>query len=226
MAGETSRVLVWDWALRLFHWAIVLLVGLMWWSAETDRMDLHTKLGMIVVGLVAFRIIWGVIGPPTARFATMIAGPKAIAAYVQDLLGRRHKPGLGHNPLGTLSVFALLLALVAQVGSGLFAVDVDGLNSGPLSTLVSFETGRQLAEIHELSFKALQVLVLLHLAAIVTYLVVFKDNLVRPMLTGRRARSDFKSEELPDNKASLWRVLLAVALAYGVMAAVWFSGQT
>lgn len=225
MAGETPRVLVWDWAVRLFHWLTVLLVALMWWSAENGVMDLHTKLGMILVGLVSFRIVWGLIGPRTARFGSMLAGPKAIAAYAGDLIGGRHRAAAGHNPLGTLSVFAMLAALCVQVGTGLFSVDVDGLYSGPLSTRVSFETGRQLAKIHETSFNILLVLIGLHVAAIIAYLVFFRDNLVRPMVTGRRAQSDFGDEVPGDNKAVWWRVLIALVIAYGVMTAVWFGGQ-
>ena len=81
--------------------------------------------------------------------------------------------GFGHNPMGTLSVIAILAALFVQVGTGLFAVDVDGLESGPLATLVSFEAGRQAAEIHEVSFNILLGLIGLHVAAIVTYLIFF-----------------------------------------------------
>lgn len=129
MSADSSRVLVWDWAVRLFHWLAVLLFVLMWWTAENWIMDWHRRIGMMLVGLLTFRIVWGLIGPPSARFAAMIAGPGAILAYIRTLLSGGHKASAGHNPLGTLSVFAILVALCTQVGTGLFAVDVDGLES-------------------------------------------------------------------------------------------------
>jgi len=224
MSADTPRVLVWDGALRLFHWITVLLVGLMWWTAENGIMDWHRRMGMMLVGLIAFRLVWGLIGSPTSRFASWRAGPGAILAYLKDLRGGVHRPGFGHNPAGTLSVIAMLLALCVQVGTGLFSVDVDGLESGPLAGLVSFEAGRQAAEIHEVSFNILLALIGLHLAAIVIYLIVFKDNLVRPMVTGRRARADFGEAAVSDSKASWPRVLIAVAVAFAAMSAIWALG--
>ncbi|HPF23988.1 MAG TPA: cytochrome b/b6 domain-containing protein [Hyphomonas sp.] len=224
MSADSSRVLVWDWAVRLFHWLAVLLFVLMWWTAENWIMDWHRRIGMMLVGLLTFRIVWGLIGPPSARFAAMFAGPGAILAHIRTLLSGGHKASAGHNPLGTLSVFAILAALCTQVGTGLFAVDVDGLESGPLARFVSFEAGRQAAEIHEISFNILLALVALHVVAIVSYLVFFKDNLVRPMVTGRRARADFDGAPVADNKASPQRVLVALVLAFAAMSAVWFAG--
>ena len=112
----------------------------------------------------------------------------------------------------------MLAALCVQLGTGLFAVDVDGLESGPLSTLVSFEAGRQAAEIHEISFNILVALIGLHVAAVAVYLIFFKDNLVRPMVTGRRASADFEAgETLADNRLSWLRLAIAVAVAFAAM---------
>ncbi|MEZ6001894.1 cytochrome b/b6 domain-containing protein [Hyphomonas sp.] len=216
MAGST-RILVWDGALRLFHWSAVLLVAAMWWTAENGIMDWHRRMGMILFGLLTFRIVWGLIGPQTARFGSWRIGPAAILGYIRNLRSGTHTPSFGHNPMGTLSVIAILAALFAQVGTGLFAVDVDGLESGPLATLVSFETGRLAAEIHETSFNILLALIVLHFAAIVTYLVFFKDNLVRPMVTGRRAASDFGEGAISDAKLSWLRLAIAVAAAFAAM---------
>ncbi|KCZ47796.1 MULTISPECIES: cytochrome b/b6 domain-containing protein [unclassified Hyphomonas] len=216
MAGST-RILVWDGALRLFHWSVVLLVAAMWWTAENGVMDWHRRMGMILVGLLAFRIVWGLIGPQTARFGSWRIGPAAILGYIRNLRSGVHKPSFGHNPMGTLSVIAILAALFVQVGTGLFAVDVDGLESGPLASLVSFEAGRQAAEIHEISFNVLLALIGLHVAAIVTYLFFFKDNLVRPMVTGRRASEDFGDASLSDARLSWLRLTIAVAAAFAAM---------
>lgn len=217
MAGS-SLILVWDGALRLFHWSTVLLVAAMWWSAENHMMDWHRRMGMILVGLVTFRLAWGLLGPRTARFTSWQLGPGAMLGYLKSLKRGVHKPSFGHNPIGTLSVIAMLAALCVQLGTGLFAVDVDGLESGPLSTLVSFEAGRQAAEIHEVSFNILVALIGLHVAAVAVYLIFFKDNLVRPMVTGRRASADFEAgETLTDNRLSWLRLAIAVAVAFAAM---------
>ena len=224
MAGH-NRILVWDGALRLFHWSTVLLVAAMWWTAENGIMDWHKRMGMILLGLISFRLVWGLLGPRTARFTSWQIGPAAILGYLKGLTGGAHKPSFGHNPVGTLSVIAMLLALCVQVGTGLFSVDVDGLESGPLASLVSFEAGRQAAEIHETAFNLLVILIGLHIAAIVTYLVFFKDNLVRPMVTGRRASEDFEAgQTLADNKLSWPRLAIALAIAVAVMWAVFNGG--
>ena len=224
MAGS-NRILVWDGALRLFHWSTVFLVAAMWWTAENGIMDWHKRMGMILLGLISFRLVWGLLGPRTARFTSWKIGPGAILGYLKGLTGGAHKPSFGHNPMGTLSVIAMLLALSVQVGTGLFSVDVDGLESGPLASLVSFEAGRQAAEIHETAFNVLVILIGLHIAAIVTYLVFFKDNLVRPMVTGRRASEDFEGgETLADNKLSWPRLAIALAVAVAVMWAVFNGG--
>ncbi|MEO1964069.1 cytochrome b/b6 domain-containing protein [Hyphomonas sp.] len=216
--AKANRILVWDGALRLFHWSTVLLVVAMWWSAENHMMDWHRRMGMILVGLVTFRLAWGLLGPRTARFTSWQLGPGAMLGYLKSLKHGVHKPSFGHNPIGTLSVIAMLVALCVQLGTGLFAVDVDGLESGPLSTLVSFEAGRQAAEIHEISFNALIALIGLHVAAVAVYLIFFKDNLVRPMVTGRRASEDFGDVPLSDAKLSWLRLAIAVAVA---LAAMW-----
>ena len=119
--------------------------------------------------------------------------------------------------MGALSVLALLAVLVVQVATGLFAVDVDAIEAGPLSDRVSFETGRLLAKWHHWSFTALEVLVVLHLAAVVFYLVYKRSNLVGPMITGRR----WFASDPALRFAPWWRVLLVALIAFALMA--WVS---
>lgn len=182
MADDGVRVALWDLPTRVVHWALVLLIPFSWWSAEEHHMDWHRTSGYFIVGLLVFRLIWGVVGSSTARFAGFVRGPRTAIAYARGQ-GERV---LGHNPLGGWSVGAMLVVLVTQVGLGLFAVDTDGLESGPLSHWVSFDTGRTAAELHEINFKLLQGLILLHIAAILFYLFVRRDNLIAPMIGGRR----------------------------------------
>ena len=174
---------IWDAPTRLFHWLLVMLIAFSWWSAEARRMDWHRYSGYAILGLLVFRIFWGFTGASTARFAGFVRSPAATVRYL-----RGDEPaGAGHNPLGAWSVLAMLALLVLQVGLGLFAVDVDGFESGPLSDRVSFEAGRQAAAWHHLAFNALLALIALHVVAIAAYLVFRGKNLVGPMITGARA---------------------------------------
>lgn len=182
MSGA-DRARVWDLPTRVAHWSIALLVPFLWWTAEEGRLDLHIPAGLAMLGLVVFRLIWGIVGSSTARFATFVKGPGAISAYLR---GRAPAP-LGHNPLGALSVVAILVVLAAQVGLGLFATDEDGLSPGPLAHLVSYETSEAVTEVHENMFNILLVLIGLHIVAVLFYLVVRRRNLVGPMLTGSGA---------------------------------------
>ena len=201
---------VWDLPTRLFHWSIVLLVGFSWWSAETGQMDWHYKSGLTALVLLVFRILWGFVGGSTARFARFIKSPMTATAYL-----RRSKDAPvrgGHNPLGGYSVIAMLLALVIQVGTGLFAVDVDGIESGPLSYLVDFDQGRSAAAVHHLAFTLVQVLIVLHLLAIAYYRLRGR-RLIVPMITGRDPQ--VAAGEVTGGGALRAVVVLAIALGIG-----------
>jgi cytochrome b len=200
---------LWDGPTRIFHWMLVVLIGFAWWAGETDHMDWHRLAGYAVIGLVVFRLIWGFVGSASARFASFVKGPAATLAYMRTLPSRAHAAMPGHNPVGALSVLALLAVLIVQVVTGLFSVDVDGLESGPLSDRVDFDTGRLFAHWHHWSFTALQVLVAMHVAAVIFYAVHKRADLVRPMITGR---SRFYTD--PGLKfAPVWAALLAAAAA-------------
>ncbi|MGA0606724.1 cytochrome b/b6 domain-containing protein [Phenylobacterium sp. VNQ135] len=222
MAGSEAgvRARLWDAPVRIVHWLVVVLVAFSWWASE-DHLNWHRWSGYAILGLVAFRILWGFAGAGAARFSSFVKGPGKVAAYVRTLPERAPSNVPGHNPLGGWSVVALLLVLATQVGTGLFVVDIDGFEGGPLTHLVSFETGRALAEVHELSFRILQVLVAVHVLAVLFYLFYKRTNLIGPMITGRR--------RFPQDPglagAPVWRLLvciaLAAALAYAASKAFW-----
>lgn len=180
-------------------------------------MDWHRRLGLTMFSLIMFRLVWGITGTWTARFVPMIRRLRHVPSYVGDLLARRHSPSFGHSPIGTLSVFALLAALCVQVGTGLFSVDVDGLESGPLAILISFKTGRELADIHELNFNILITFIALHIAAIAFYRLVLKDHLIRPMVTGRRSDVEPLTEIKVRPVALLATVAIVAASLYAVL---------
>jgi len=216
---DLTRVRIWDAPLRLVHWLIVVCVATSWWTAENDELDYHRYSGYILLGLLIFRLYWGFVGGDTARFANFIKGPKAILAYVRNLpqrAGTAHFSVQGHNPLGALSVVVLLLLLIAQVSLGLFAGDIDGIESGPLSSWVSFETTRTCAELHEKLFDVLMIFIALHVAAVFFYLIFKRDNLIATMIHGRRA---FPKEQSPQLRFASWPRLVAGVVIAGIV--VW-----
>lgn len=212
-APRTIRT--WDLPVRLFHWLLVGLLAFSWWSGEKHEMEWHRLSGYAVLTLLVFRLFWGFAGSRTARFRQFVRGPGTVMAYARTLGSRGGHASDGHNPLGGWSVIAMLAALLAMVVAGLFAVDVDGFESGPLADWVSFDQGRAAAEVHEAVFTAILALTALHVAAIVFYLAVKRRNLVRPMMTGHRACGETDMAE--DVHWSPPRALIGLALA-GVVA--------
>lgn len=177
---NSQRIRLWDLPTRLFHWLLVLAVIAAVVSGQVggSLIDLHGKIGLAIVGLIAFRIVWGFAGSTYARFAQFFPTPAQIKRYLKG-----EWRGLGHNPLGGLSVFTLLLLLALQVGSGLFAND-DIAFAGPLSELIDKALSDRLSGIHELLSNVLITFVVLHIGAVGFHGHVKKDDLVKPMLTG------------------------------------------
>jgi cytochrome b len=210
--GAGIRARLWDAPVRVVHWALVLLLAFSWGAAEFDQMLLHRVSGYAIIGLLVFRILWGFWGSRTARFASFVKGPGRTVAYLRTLPNRSPTDVPGHNPLGAWSVLAILAVLGFQVTTGLFAVDVDAFEAGPLSDRVSFETGRAIADLHETSFTVLQVLVAVHVVAVLYYLIWKRSNLIGPMVTGRRRFAADPGLTF----APWWRVLATAAVAAAV----------
>jgi len=186
--GVGKVVTVWDLPVRVVHWSLVALVAVLMVSAKLGEMQIHGKAGLVMIGLVLFRLCWGVVGTPNARFVSFLRGPGAVASYAWAFLRGRAPRHLGHNPLGGWMVAVLLTVLLVQAVLGLFATD-DILFDGPLAHLVSSSTSAFLTGLHKLLFKALLALVGLHVLGVLAHLVVERENLVRPMLTGRKRLS-------------------------------------
>jgi cytochrome b len=179
-AHGTTRIRLWDLPVRIFHWSLVIAVLVAFVTAKLggDWMDWHGRAGLAIVGLVTFRIVWGIVGSTHARFLSFAPTPSRLRAY---LTGRWH--GVGHNPLGALSVFGLLGLLAVQAGTGLFAND-DIAFDGPLSGLVEKARSDSLTGLHHDLSNVLLVLLGLHIVAIAFYLLVKKHDLIKPMVTG------------------------------------------
>lgn len=215
--AQTDRVRVWDIPTRLFHWLIVFVFTFSWWSAENHEMEWHFWSGSIALGLILFRLIWGVIGGSTARFTYFVRSPRKVVGYLRS--NPAEGRAAGHNPLGAYSVIALLALLVLQVGTGLISSDTDGLYPGPLNHFVTYETSELATSIHEISFNLLLILIGLHILAILFYTGVRKHGLLRAMITGADAGIDASNGALIP--APLWRLGLAMLIAAGL--AWWIS---
>jgi cytochrome b len=212
---ELRRVKVWDLPTRLFHWLLVALTVATFVTGFKggdliEWIEWHGRFGLAIVGLLAFRLAWGVIGSTYARFTQFVPGPARVSAYLR---GRWH--GLGHNPLGAFSVLTLLALMLFQVGSGLVADDSISF-TGPLKSLVSQDTSDRFTGLHRQGIWLIVGMVSLHLASIVFYFVVKKNDLLRPMLTGTKVVSD---PALESARGGGWLAfIVALAIAVG---AVW-----
>ena len=191
---------------RLVHWTLAGLIAFSWWSVHNHHTDWHIWSGVAILTLLIFRLLWGFVGSSTARWTGFIRGPRAIANYL-----RGGWYGIGHNPIGALSVIALFLAVAIQVGLGLFAEDQDGIYTGPLSGLVSTETSDRVAGVHEAWFNVILGLVVVHLAAILFYRLRGK-SLVTPMITGK-AEADPRAQPMRPGK--WWIALICLGIAIG-----------
>ena len=183
---EARKIRVWDPALRFYHWTLALLVVVNWLLGQfgPNVMTLHFSLGYAILALLVFRIIWGFVGPAPARFGTFLRGPSAVAGYLRHVLDRSPSHWFGHNPLGALSVIAMLLALIWQVGTGLISDPEDFVNVGQLAGDVPGWLSRKAVGWHSLGGSIVLILLFLHVAMILFYRLWKNEDLVRPMITG------------------------------------------
>lgn len=202
---------VWDLPTRLFHWSLVGLITFSWFSNEMGWIDYHMRSGMAVLTLVLFRLIWGLIGSPTARFWNFLTGPRTTIKYFKGLVSGGEDKWFGHNPGGGWSIIALLGLVATQGSLGLFAND-DIFSEGPLAHLVSKRTSDTLTGLHEETFEILIVLIALHVGMILFYKYFKKDDLIKPMITGTKSWEG-DAPRLLNSWSQIWRGLLALGLA-------------
>jgi cytochrome b len=212
--NSTHRVRIWDLPTRFFHWALLLcVVGLVTTGKiGNEWMVWHFRLGYCVMTLLLFRIIWGFVGGKWSRFASFIYAPGSVIAYLKGQGKPEHSAG--HNPLGFASVFALLLILMAQVGTGLISDD-EITNQGPLARFVSGARVSLATWWHkDIGQYAIFALVALHVAAILFYLYKKKENLIRPMISGDKEMTQ-AVESAKDTAGSRIAALVVLALCGG-----------
>ena len=218
-APGRQQLKVWDPWVRLFHWLLVIGLVLAWYSAEYGFGELgktwHMRIGTAVLGLIVFRVLWGLVGSQTARFSHFVKGPGAVRAYLQAARRREPTP-IGHNPVGGWAVVVLLLLAAAQPITGLFASD-DILASGYLANDVPAGVQDAIGGLHKDLFWVLLGFVGLHVVATIGYLPLKGENLVRWMISGRRpAPAGWREPWF----ASPVRALACVVIAAGVALAI------
>jgi cytochrome b len=218
-----QRVRVWDLPLRLFHWLLAACLVGSFVSVKTGSMDWHFRFGYAVLTLIVFRILWGVVGPRYARFSSFLFGPAALLA---DLRGSPAAPRtLGHTPLGSLSVFALLIVVAVQATAGLFTSD-DIASEGPLARLVPNATVETAGWLHHFNEALILALVALHLVAILFYRIFRRKSLVKPMVLGDRLLPAVRGEPEPaalaarDDVTIRLRALAVAAIAVAIVACI------
>jgi cytochrome b len=193
-AAHAEPVLVWDAAVRAFHWLMVLCFAGAWITAESEHWRLlHVTLGYTMAGLVVFRLLWGVLGTRHARFASFVRGPRAVAAYLRSLWQRRPQHHSGHNPAGAWAVLGLLGLSALVVFSG-WATYEEIWAHWP-------------EDLHEGAANALMALVVVHVLGVLVSSLLHGENLVRAMVSGRKQHAP-----PADAIARSWRAVAALLL--------------
>jgi len=198
----SQRMLVWDIPTRVFHWLLVASFAGAFLTAESERYrDIHVLLGYTLLGLIAVRVLWGFIGTRYAQFRSFLFNPREIADYVRSLLKARPQHYVGHNPAGSIAVFALL---------GL------GIATGVTGVLIYQDIGGDLLEEwHDLASYAMLAVVVVHIAGVLISSVMHKENLVRSIITGfKSARPD---QGIRRTHAWLGIIMLAAAVTFWVV---------
>jgi cytochrome b len=209
---------VWDLPTRLFHWLLVVLIALQYATAEFHVLDMdwHLRFGYATLALIVFRILWGFLGSQTSRFREFVRGPAAVLRHTAALASNKATASVGHNPLGGWSVLVLLASVLLQAVSGLFASD--GIDTqGPLSDRLTNAAVKTWSRIHEWNQDVLLVLIALHVLAIALYYLMRDENLVGPMLTGRKVIT-----AVPLRFVGIVRALGLFAIAAAAVAALVF----
>ncbi len=217
-----KKVKVWDLAVRVGHWVMgALVLGAFLTADEDATLPLHTRLGLAVLGLVVFRLVWGFVGSTHARFRDFVRSPRTVLAYARRYVRGRPERHLGHNPLGSVMVLALLAALLLVTLTGLATV-LGPEWDGPLAGLLSKDAAHAVKEVHEASAGLLVVLVVLHVGGVLLSSLLERQNLVAGMVTGRKRAS--AAEPVPGEPPLVARLAgLVVALVLGalVVLALW-----
>jgi cytochrome b len=180
------KIVIWDAPTRLFHWLAVALIAAAYGTWRLNWMDWHAWIGDALLALVLFRLLWGFFGSETARFSSFLASPRAAARHLARLLRREPDRQIGHNPAGGWMVILLLALLLGETLTGLY-INNDVADAGLFTELVPAPVANLITALHAALWQALLAAVALHLLAIGVYAAIKHQNLLLPMITGRKS---------------------------------------
>lgn len=221
---ETKSLRVWDLPTRIFHWLLALsvLLGYVTGGESGIMFALHVGVGHFILLLLLFRILWGVIGSPYSRFADFVYSWRSIRDYLKSLTRFRPVHFAGHNPLGGLMVLAMLLLLLAIIGSGLSAAAARGYQAGSPLIAATGSGSRRMGDIHQILGNVIMILAGVHVAAVLGHWLLARENLVRAMITGRKKLAAMTAA---DDRPFAGRNRLAIMAALVLLAAIGLFGQ-
>lgn len=212
-----KKIQVWDLPIRLFHWALVVMIVVCVCTIDYEEVTAHQYAGVFVLILLLFRIIWGLIGSSTAQFWDFVKGPKAAYDYFRYDITKTE----GHNPMGAYMVMFMLAVLLVQTITGLFLTDNTYLHQdSPLYKLISSNTRSYLKTIHQYNLYVIYGMVALHVGVIAIYLLLKGQNLIKTMIVGSRKKEEWHTpmaQELKGNRpwlALIIFIILGVAIPY------------
>jgi cytochrome b len=207
-----QRLYVWDFPTRLFHWLLVTAVCAQYLTAEIldNAIQWHFYGGYFILGLVIFRVLWGIWGAYYARFNQFVCSPRGTWQYVKNFKETTYTTTTGHNPMGAYSIIFILSILLTQSLSGLFITD-DIFHSGPYYSAVGESTRDLMNWIHHQGFNAIALFLVLHLSAILVYKIFKKQNLLASMLHGHKTLN--KSDSSPSAKDHYLRFVAFAAIS-------------
>ena len=216
-----KTISVWDIPVRLFHWSLATSILMSFITAQIggNAMEWHKRIGYFVIGLILFRVVWGFVGSYHARFKNFVYAPATVINYAKNLFKKDSAHYVGHNPMGGLSVVALIASVGLQTVTGLFSND-DILLEGPYASMVSKAFSDQMTRLHQLNSDLILILVGLHLSAIVFYAMFKKEQLIEAMLTGKKdidpsIDGQFEAE-MPEEARSAWLPWSIIVVVGGV----------
>lgn len=209
-----KKHLIWDLPLRIFHWALVITIFGSWYTSEQDNglIDLHLTFGYVTLGLITFRVLWGVWGTKHSQFKNFVPTPYRLISYLKKEERSQTTHSAGHNPAGSLMVVFMLTLILLQAISGLFMND-DIFTSGPYYGVVDGDIEAVLVYIHRNSFDFILGAIALHILTIMFYKKVKKKSLVLPMITGKKSSEDVPEKHAIKHSKIVMALIIALAVA-------------
>lgn len=211
----TKKLFVWDLPVRLFHWFLLISLLSAWYTSdgERDLIDYHLKIGYFTLGLIIFRIMWGIFGTQYAKFSQFFPTKAKLLSYLNKSKQNQVDTTVGHNPLGGLMIILMLLLILSQAISGLFMND-DVFTTGPYYESVNSSIQKFMSLIHHNVFDIILFVSVVHIGAIFYYLFAKKINLIVPMFTGYKSTDNNETSSIKSSKLLLALVIILLIVVF------------